>query len=168
MHSRYLCSVGYALSLTHNQSDLIPFHSSLFLSLFQMRVVVVLLGGERLWMTQVIGNLGHRVMLLHPLWAPLQWGFIYETRCRTIKDVPGEQVSLCDRRESAKSGRVSPAKEIFRHVRYIFTREFRHHGTRHLTYPIVRVPCSTIITKIARVISRYNTAGSFDRYCVYR
>lgn len=35
-------------------------------------------------------------------------------------------------------------------------------------YPIVRVPCSTIITKIARVISRYNTAGSFDRYCVYR
>lgn len=61
------CSeVGYALSLTHSQSDLILFSLILFLSLFQIRVVVVVLGGERLWMTQVIGNLGHRVMLLHP------------------------------------------------------------------------------------------------------
>lgn len=65
------CSeVGYALSLTRSQSDLIPFPLILFLSLFQIRVVVVVPGGERLWMTQVIGNLGHRVMLLHPPASP--------------------------------------------------------------------------------------------------
>lgn len=44
-------------------------------------------GGERLWMTQVMGNVGQQVMLPHPRWTSLQWGFIYETRCRPAKDV---------------------------------------------------------------------------------
>lgn len=44
-------------------------------------------GGERLWMTQVMGNVGQQVMLPHPRWTSLQWGFIYETRCRPAKDI---------------------------------------------------------------------------------
>lgn len=46
-----------------------------------------MVGGERLWMTQVMGNVGQQVMLPHPRWTSLQWGFIYETRCRPAKDI---------------------------------------------------------------------------------
>lgn len=46
-----------------------------------------IVGGERLWMTQVMGNVGQQVMLPHPRWTSLQWGFIYETRCRPAKDI---------------------------------------------------------------------------------